>query len=460
MTDAPTPRFHVTTFGCQMNVLDSEKVSGLLVEAGWTPAADQAAADLILFNTCNVREKPAEKVYSYLGKLRALKKARPGLVIGVMGCVAQQEGETMLRRSDVLDFVVGTRRLHRVPDIAAAIRGGRSGRVADTLMDEDPLPVEVDHVLRETPYRAFVTIMEGCDNLCAYCVVPATRGPERSRPSSRVLREVEALVANGCREIMLLGQNVNSYRDPDGKEPGLPSLLRRVAAVPGLRRLRFTTSHPKDFSPELLAVMVEEPVVCPQIHLPAQAGSSRVLAAMNRKYTREEYLEKIAWIQSAARPIALSSDFIVGFPGETEEDFRQTLSLLETVRYESIFSFVYSPRAGTAALDLADDVPPAVAGERLIRLQALQDRIQKELAREWAGRLEEVLVDGQGREPGQLTSRTLTNRIVHFQGAPSLIGTFATVRVVSAGAHSARGELAPPAAPAPACPAAGQYARP
>ncbi len=438
-----SPRFHITTFGCQMNVLDSEKAAGLLVEAGWLPAGDPEAADLVLFNTCSVREKAAEKVFAYLGRTRALKRRRPGLVVGVMGCVAQQEGEAMLRRAKGLDFVVGTRRLNRVPEIADAVRRGLASGVVDTLMDEDPLPVEVEQVLRETPFRAFVTIMEGCDNFCAYCVVPRTRGRERSRPSLLVLDEVRRLADAGCVEVMLLGQNVNSYRDPSPEGLSFPELLRRVARTPGLRRLRFTTSHPKDFDDALLDVMVSEPVVCPQVHLPAQAGATRVLRAMNRKYTREAYLEKIARVRQAPRAISLSSDFIVGFPGETEAEFQETLSLLEIVRYDSIFSFVYSPRPHTAALQLDDDVPDAEKKDRLIRLQALQERLQTEANRRRVGSLETVLVDGAGREPGQLSSRNPANQIVHFQGDPRLIGTFVIVRVTSAGAYTLGGELPP-----------------
>lgn len=437
------PRFHITTFGCQMNVLDSEKAAGLLVEAGWLPAGDPEAADLVLFNTCSVREKAAEKVFSHLGKALALKRRRPGRVVGVMGCVAQQEGEAMLRRARGLDFVVGTRRLNRIPEIADAVRRGLASGVVDILMDEDPLPVEVEQVLRETPFRAFVTIMEGCDNFCAYCVVPRTRGRERSRPSALVLDELRRLADAGCVEVMLLGQNVNSYRDPSPEGLSFPGLLRRAARTPGLCRLRFTTSHPKDFDDDLLDVMVTESVVCPQVHLPAQAGATRVLRAMNRKYTCEEYLEKIERIRQAPRAISLSSDFIVGFPGETEAEFEETLSLLQIVRYDSIFSFVYSPRPRTAALQLDDDVPDAAKKDRLIRLQALQERLQTEANRRRVGVVEEVLVDGVGREPGQLSSRTPANQIVHFPGDPRLIGSFVTVRVTSAGAYTLGGELAP-----------------
>jgi tRNA-2-methylthio-N6-dimethylallyladenosine synthase len=331
-------------------------------------------------------------------------------------------------------------RIHRLPAHLERIRAGETDRVVDTEMDDGPLPVEIDTVLRETPFRAFVTIMEGCDNYCTYCVVPYTRGRERSRPSAKVLDEIRRLVDDGAVEVMLLGQNVNSYRDPSPAGLDFADLLAAAAGLPGLRRLRFTTSHPKDFNQAILQVFRDCPTVCNQLHLPAQAGSSRVLAAMNRRYSRADYLEKIAWIQASPRRISLSSDFIVGFPGETEADFMETLSLLDAVRYDSIFSFVYSPRPGTAAAAAADDIPDAVKKERLQRLQARQARIQLENNRAEIGTVKEVLVDGTGRKPGQLSARTTENKIVHFDGDPSLLGAFARVRVDGASAHTLRGE--------------------
>ena len=434
-------RFHIHTFGCQMNVLDSEKAAGLLAARGWSRAAAPEDADFILFNTCSVREKAAQKVYAYLGRALALRRRRPGLVVGVMGCVAQQEGERLLAAVKGLNLVVGTHQIHRLPYHLDRILAGEADRLVDTGMGEGPLPVEIDTVLRETSFRAFVTIMEGCDNFCAYCVVPYVRGRERSRPSDRVLDEVRGLVGQGAVEVMLLGQNVNSYRDPSPAGLDFADLLAETAAIPGLRRLRFTTSHPKDFNQRILRVFNERPAVCNQLHLPAQAGATRVLQAMNRRYTRDEYLEKIGWIHASPRRISLSSDFIVGFPGETEEEFQGTLRLLEAVRYDSIFSFVYSPRPGTKAAAIEDDIPDAVKKERLQRLQALQARIQLENNRAEIGSVKEVLVDGTGREPGQLSSRTTENKIVHFDGDPALIGTFVSVRITSASAHTLRGEL-------------------
>lgn len=435
-----TKKFHIRTFGCQMNVLDSEKVAGLLAARGWSKADDPAEADFILYNTCSVREKAALRVYSHLRQMQALKRARPRLVLGVMGCVAQQEGQRMIQSIPGLGLVVGTRRLHRIPVYVDQILNGAAGPFVDVDMDSDPLPVEVESVLRESAFRAFVTIMEGCDNYCAYCVVPSTRGRERSRPPEKIVDEVRRLVDGGVVEVMLLGQNVNSYRDPTSRKLDFAALLVEVATIPGLRRLRFTTSHPKDFQPAILDALSEHPVICNQIHLPAQSGASRVLQAMNRRYSRQQYLETIQEIRKSPRRVSLSSDFIVGFPGESELDFQETLSLLEIVRYDSIFSFIYSPRPGTAALRLVDDTAAPVKGERLRILQSLQERIQLENNQLEIGRQCEVLVDGAGREPGQLASRTTENKIVHFQGDPSLLGRFVPVRITGASAHTLRGD--------------------
>jgi len=440
---AASKTFFIHTFGCQMNVLDSEKAAGLLVSAGWRKAARPHDADLILYNTCCVREKPVQKVFSYLGQTLALKAGRPKLRVGVLGCVAQQQGWEMMKQFAGLDLVLGTRKIHRLTRHLDDLDAGRIERCVDVDMDDDPMPVETDTILRETTFRAFVTIMEGCDNFCAYCVVPHTRGRERSRPSDRILAEIHHLVADGAVEIMLLGQNVNSYRDPAGAIPEFADLLATVAAVPGLKRLRFTTSHPKDFNERLLRVMMAHPVICNQLHLPAQSGSTRILAAMNRKYTAEEYRNQVAMIRRAERSISLSSDFIVGFPGESEPDFEETLALLRFVRYDSIFSFMYSPRPGTPAFEQPDSIPRPVKQTRLVRLQAAQEAIQLENNRAEIGSIREVLVDGRGREPGQLASRTTENKIVHFLGDANLMGSFCRVRITDASAHSLRGEWVP-----------------
>lgn len=440
---AASKTFFIHTFGCQMNVLDSEKAAGLLVSAGWRKAARPHDADLILYNTCCVREKPVQKVFSYLGQTLALKAGRPKLRVGVLGCVAQQQGWEMMKQFAGLDLVLGTRKIHRLTRHLDDLDAGRIERCVDVDMDDDPMPVETDTILRETTFRAFVTIMEGCDNFCAYCVVPHTRGRERSRPSGRILEEIRRLVADGAVEIMLLGQNVNSYRDPAGEVHEFADLLAAVAAVPGLRRLRFTTSHPKDFNPRLLQVMEANPVICNQLHLPAQSGSNRILMAMNRKYTADDYLAHVAKIRQAERYMSLSSDFIVGFPGEAERDFEETLALLRFVRYDSIFSFMYSPRPGTPAFEQPDSIPRPVKQARLVRLQAAQEAIQLENNRAEIGSIREVLVDGRGREPGQLASRTTENKIVHFLGDANLMGSFCRVRITDASAHSLRGEWVP-----------------
>jgi len=427
-----------------MNVLDSEKVAGLLVNAGWTPVESPAKADLVLFNTCSVREKAARRVYAHLGQMRGLKRQRPELLLGVMGCVAQQEGEEMIRQTKGLNLVVGTRRWHLIPHHLERLLDGETPTVVDVEMDEAPVPVEVDTVLRETPFRAFVTIMEGCDNYCAYCVVPHVRGRERSRPAAVILQEIRDLTARGVIEIMLLGQNVNSYRDPSSRGLSFARLLDEIAAVPNLRRLRFTTSHPKDFQRDILDVMLARPAICRQLHLPAQSGSSAVLKAMNRRYSRDGYLARVDMIRAATEDFSLSSDFIVGFPGETTADFQATLSLLEYVRYDSIFSFIYSPRPNTAAAALADTVPPEEKRERLMTLQALQERIQLASNRREIGRQHTVLVDGHGREPGQLASRTDSNKIVHFQGDAALMGQFVDVCITGASSHTLQAEMIPP----------------
>lgn len=423
-----------------MNVLDSEKVAGLLVNAGWTLTAAPDSADLVLYNTCSVREKAACRVYAHLGQMRGLKRRRPEMLLGVMGCVAQQEGEEMIRQVDGLNLVVGTRRWHLIPQHLDRLLDGEAAAIVDVEMDAEPVPVEVDNVLRANPFRAFVTIMEGCDNYCAYCVVPHVRGRERSRPAAAILGEIRNLTARGVVEVMLLGQNVNSYRDPSPRGLTFAGLLDEIAGLPDLRRLRFTTSHPKDFDRDVLDVMLARPTICRQLHLPAQSGSSAVLQAMNRKYTRAEYLAKVDMIRAAPEEFSLSSDFIVGFPGESAADFEETLSLLEYVGFDSIFSFMYSPRPNTAAAGWADTIPVTEKRERLMTLQALQERIQRATNRREIGREHRVLVDGRGREPDQLASRTDTNKIVHFHGPSNLIGCFVDVRITGASSHTLQAE--------------------
>jgi tRNA-2-methylthio-N6-dimethylallyladenosine synthase len=374
--------FYLETFGCQMNVHDSEKVVGTLLAQGYEQVDSPEEADLILYNTCSVREKAEQKVYSRLQQFR--REAGAGKVFGVLGCVAQQEGERIFERAPHVALVCGSASYRRLPELLARIEAGER-RVTGLELDTDET-FETPLTRRDNPYRAYVTIIEGCDKHCTFCVVPFTRGRERSRPSESIMREVRDLAAAGYTEIQLLGQNVSSYRDPSPAGWDFVTLLEQVARVPGLRRVRFTTSHPRDFDRRIVRAIEENPVLANHVHLPVQSGSDRVLERMQRQYTRAEYLEKIEWIKSARRPIAISTDIIVGFPGETEEDFQQTLSLLDEVGYDSVFSFKYSPRPNTAALTLDGHLPDEEKGRRLAILQEKQRAIQLRRNSQWIGR--------------------------------------------------------------------------
>lgn len=431
---------YVATFGCQMNEYDSERMVGLLAGQDYAQTSDITQADLILLNTCSIREKAEMKVYSFLGRLKALKQKKPHLIIGVSGCVAQQQGRRLLEDVPHLDLVVGTHDVSRLPELVAeVIRAGRP--VLSTDFNEAPfraLPAPP----RPGRVKAFLTIMQGCDNFCSYCVVPYVRGHEVSRPPEDILEEARALLAGEVKEIMLLGQNVNSYGR--GLRPAISfaALLRRVAELPGLSRLRFTTSHPKDLSPDLIQALAEISVLCEHIHLPVQAGSNLILAAMRRRYTREQYLERIAALRAACPNLAVTTDVIVGFPGETRSDFEQTLDLIERVRFDGLYSFKYSDRPMTQASRLEQKLDEAVKGERLTRLQALQREMVLARHREMVGQEVEVLVEGASkRTAGQLTGRTRTNKIVNFSGPDGLIGRLVRVRIAEGFANSLRGEL-------------------
>lgn len=432
-------RVLITTFGCQMNEYDSSRMAGLLAEMGYAAAEGPEQADLILLNTCSVREHAAHKVYSYVGALKGLKQKRPGLIIGVGGCLAQQEGQRLLDHIPHLDLVFGTDAIERLPElIDQASRGKRSSFTPRPERAEIP-------ALKPAPsqrLKAMVTVMQGCDNFCSYCVVPYVRGRERSRPASEVLEEVAAQTEAGVREVTLLGQNVNSYLDADS---GLdfPGLLAKAAQVPGLWRLRFTTSHPKDLSPRLTEVMASEDKVMEQLHLPVQSGSDRMLKAMRRGYSRAEYLAKVADIRAQLPGIALGSDFIVGFPGESDEDFAESLSLLDEVGYDFLFSFKYSDRPYTKALKLKDKLPDQVKAERLEALQSRQREISLALHQDMKGQVVEVLVEGPAKKgQGQLTGRCRTGQAVNFAGAPELKGGLVQVRVTQGLVHSLKGRLA------------------
>lgn len=431
---------YIETFGCQMNVSDSEKVAALLRGEGYAPTQDSSAADLIIVNTCSVREKAEHKVYSYLGRFRGLKRERRFL-LGVGGCVAQQEGERLLKRVPWLDLVFGTHNLHLLPDmVRAAEQGERRAAVSfidnETRLDLFPQAEETGGVTR------FVTVMQGCDNFCSYCIVPYVRGREISRRSAEIIDEIRGAVAGGVREVTLLGQNVNSYGLKTPGELTFAGLLREISAIDGLERIRFTTSHPKDISPELIACFAELPKLCSHVHLPAQAGSDAILARMNRGYSRQEYLEKVAALRAARPGILITGDIIVGFPGETEDDFLQTLSLMEEVRYTDVFSFAYSPRPETAAASLPGRITRKEATERLERVQGLQRDMTIERHASFVGTHQAVLVEGLSKRGDQLYGRTDGNLIVNFAGDPSLVGSLVDVLITRGYPNSLLGELA------------------
>jgi tRNA-2-methylthio-N6-dimethylallyladenosine synthase len=416
-----------------MNVLDGERLAGQLEARGLARAADGESADVIVLNTCHIRDKADHKVYSELGVLARARQERPDLVIGVAGCVAQARGEAIFERAPWVDFVLGTGEIERVGEIVERVRSERRRLAALELPGDSPV-YQFRQIARGSPFQAYVTVIEGCDQFCTFCVVPFTRGRERSRSSSEVLAELAHLAASGYTEVTLLGQTVNAYRDPE-EGFGLGELLRRGARVAGLRRLRFVTSHPRFVDDDLLDALAGGDPVAPYLHLPAQSGSDRVLYRMKRRYDARGYLETVERTRAAVPEIALSSDFIVGFPGETEEDFEATLDLVRRVRFASLFGFRYSPRPGTAAArwGSASAVPEEVAGERLQRLFDLQARLQAQTNRGLVGRQLEVLVEGRDRR-GQATGRTACNRIVHFpageQDAPSA-GSYVSVRIAS-----------------------------
>ncbi len=421
-----------------MNAVDSTRMLSLLSAADYRPAPSRADADLVLLNTCSIREKAEEKIYSALGRLRGWKAARRGRLVAVGGCLAQQEGEAIRARAPHVDIVFGTHNIARLPELVRSAERRECAVAVDLTGDTahwDTVPY-----LPDGATSAMVTIMQGCDNFCAYCVVPRVRGPEISRPAGHVLAEVRALAARGVREVILLGQNVNSYGRKEG-EISFPELLGRVARVDGIARVRFVTSHPRDLDERTIGLFSEIEAVCPHLHLPLQSGSNRMLEAMGRGYTRETYLAKIASLRRARRGIAFSSDFIVGFPGETEDDFRETLAVMEEVRYDSCFSFRFSARPGTRAAAMDGAVDPGVSGERLRRLQALQDRHTRERLEAWKGAETEVLVEGRSaRDPSRLCGRTPCHKMVNFVPAVGGAAPLRRVVVRSAGPHSLSGE--------------------
>ena len=446
----------IKTYGCQMNVYDSERMTDALAPSGYAPVATVDSADLILLNTCHIREKAAEKVYSELGRLRRFKTeaaaAGRQVLIGVAGCVAQAEGAEIMRRAPAVDLVVGPQSYQRLPAILAEATQGIRVVETDFAVEEKFTTLErmqreigAPHGGAEKPARvaAFLTVQEGCDKFCTFCVVPYTRGAESSRPVAAIVAEASRLAGEGVRELTLLGQNVNAWHGegPDGAIWGLGRLLFRLAEIPGLDRLRYTTSHPRDMADELIAAHRDLDALMPYLHLPVQSGSDRVLAAMNRRHDRADYLRLVDKIRAARPDIALSGDFIVGFPGESEADFRDTLSIVEAAGYASAFSFKYSPRPGTPAGTADDQVSEATKSERLARLQALIDRQQREFNRSRVGLSAEVLFERVGRKPGQIVGRSPWLSPVQVDAGASLIGTIGRVRIAEIGTNSLFGEL-------------------
>ncbi len=440
MTSAPRKLF-IKTYGCQMNVYDSERMAEALGAEGYIPAESAEDADMVLLNTCHIREKASEKLYSDLGRLRAIKTANPDLKIGVAGCVAQAEGEEILRRMPLVDLVVGPQSYHRLPAMAKAAVEGK--KTVDT---DFPPEDKFDH-LPERPATgrptAFLTVQEGCDKFCAFCVVPYTRGAEVSRPATRILDEARKLVDRGVREITLLGQNVNGYHGagPDG-DWGLGRLVRELARIDGLARIRYTTSHPNDMTDDLIAAHAEEPKLMPYLHLPVQSGSDKILKAMNRRHTADDYLRLVERIRAARPDMMMSGDFIVGFPGESDADFRATMDLIATVNYGMAYSFKYSARPGTPAADRTP-VDPAEADARLQELQALITRQQHAAQQAMVGREVSVLFEKPGRLPGQMGGKSDYLHAVHVQAPDARPGQIARVRITSAAANSLSGEFLP-----------------
>jgi tRNA-2-methylthio-N6-dimethylallyladenosine synthase len=439
-------KYFIETYGCQMNVHDSERMAGLLEQSGYDPADSDRDADLVIVNTCSVRERAEDKLYTRLGELRELaRETGRDPIVAVTGCVAQQEGAALLKRSPgIIDLVVGTQRVKMLPVLVAEQQARRaSAPVIDvtTPYDEPSFPLGITR--RADPVKAYVTIIEGCNDFCAFCVVPYTRGHERMRPKAEILQEAAEAAASGRREIQLLGQIVNHYQAPDDPDCDFPALLAAVHDVPGVERIRFASPHPRHTTPRLIEAVAALPKVCKHMHLPVQSGSTRVLKAMRRRYSRDEYLETVSRIREAIPGVQLSTDMIVGFPGETAEDFEDTLSLVQSVQYHSIFSFKYSERPNTlASKRMPDDVPDEEKTRRIVALQQIQRRIQWTLHEQSVGQTVEVLVDHTSRRrEWELSGRTSGNTVVNFPGDPSLVGQLVRVTIKRAGPNSVWGEM-------------------
>jgi tRNA-2-methylthio-N6-dimethylallyladenosine synthase len=437
---------YIETYGCQMNEHDSERMLRLLEGFRYFETKDPKQADLILINTCSVREKPEHKVYSALGRFKRLKEDR-GILIGVAGCVAQQEGDKLLDRVPYLDMVIGTHAIPLLPQLIQKIEVSGE-RFCETRFDQNGKYLEA--ILPQKPFdqvKSYVTLMQGCDHFCSFCIVPYVRGREKSRSSREIIEEVKHLAGMGVKEVCLLGQNVNGYGKGLEEEISFSGLLERIDEIEGIERIRFTTSHPKDLSEELIHAFLKLSKLCEHIHLPFQSGSNKILKAMHRGYTRESYLEKIDRLKKDCPTMAFTADAIVGFPGEDEKDFEETLGLMKQVQFDDLFSFKYSPRRGTRAAQFQDHIAEKVKQERLSILQTLQKEITLQKNQAFEGRVEEVLVEGRSKQGGQnVTGRTRSNKIVNFEGDLDLIGKLVSVKITKAYAHSLRGEAisAPP----------------
>ncbi|MBI5788895.1 MAG: tRNA (N6-isopentenyl adenosine(37)-C2)-methylthiotransferase MiaB [Candidatus Schekmanbacteria bacterium] len=432
--------YHIITFGCQMNEHDSEKIAGLLSGEGYRATDDLPQADIIILNTCSVRDKAEQKVFSLLGRMKPLKEQNPALILAVCGCVAQGMKGKIRQRAPYVDLVFGTQNIENLPLLLQEVRAKHRPRIE--IIEGRISPTDRHNLVRQSNFKAWVTIMEGCNNFCTYCVVPYVRGRERSRSNREIATEVRELADQGIQEITLLGQNVNSYGSDLAGEVSFSGLLALLNNIPGIERIRFVTSHPKDFNSGLIYALRDLDKVCEQIHLPFQAGSNNILSAMNRRYTREEYLEKVQLLRETVPGVEISTDVIVAFPGETEEDFTQTLDVLKQVCFESIFSFIYSDRPLSQSKIKAPRLPYQTSLARFERLWQLQNQITSEINQTLIGKKMEVLVEEFSKtDPGLLTGRTRTNRLVHFAGDKSLIGRFADVEITEGGKHSLRGQL-------------------
>jgi len=433
--------FYLETFGCQMNVVDSERIVDLLGGIGYEQVEQPEQASLILLNTCAVRDKAVRKAYGHLGRFKPLKERNPELILGMGGCIAQQEGKELLQEFPYLDLVFGTHNVHRLPELVQHVAEHRVRCEETDFLDRETRLQLFPSRTGQEAYTRFVTVMQGCDNFCSYCVVPFVRGREISRPSREILDEIHELAAQGVREVTLIGQNVNSYGIKDAGELSFAQLLEEVNGIDGIDRIRFTTSHPKDLSDALIDCFGRLEKLCKHLHLPVQCGSNAILKAMNRGYTRERYLEIVRRLKQVCPELRLTTDIIVGFPGETAEDFAATMSLLEDVRYAEIYSFIYSPRRGTAAADLVDETPAGVIQERFDRMLTLQQEISRQTWEADVGTVQEVLVEGESKMgDGQLFGRSTWNRIVNFAGPAELAGRLVPVRIVKSYRNSLLGE--------------------